>query len=115
MGPVDHHKGRLAESEGRQPRRTRGDFPADTVLVTLPWFPDSSMHAPCSSGRAFAICGDGGWMIPGGKAGRFTVGQVVKAASGARTLGLGTESRKVVTPRDAAWEHVDNRVGAQYT
>ncbi len=42
MGPVDHHRGRLAEPEGRQPQGVRRDSREDTV----------SWRCPCSEIRA---------------------------------------------------------------
>ena len=98
MGPVDLHKGRLAESEGRQPRSSCGDSPADTVPVALPWFRDSSLHAACSPGQASAGCGDGWWTVVGGRTGAFIFEPAIKPVLATQTMCRETESPGIVIP-----------------
>ncbi len=104
MGPVDRHRGRLAEPEGRQPRRAGGYSRADTVPVALPLFEIRvSMHHALLASHL--PVGDGWLTVVGGK-----VGDIQGRADGQNSFrcsndGLDAESREVVMPRVSAFDN----------
>jgi hypothetical protein len=51
-----------------------------------------------AAGLAFASAGDGTLTVAAEKAGKFDVAQVVKTPTGAKTMGINTETHRIYLP-----------------